>query len=756
MIMRGMQPVLSGVASLLALFGPAVLAQQAPPSPLPGDAQAPVEEVIVTGTAGGAELRKQDVSFAITTISAEALENAAPKSTAEIFTLVPGVWAESSGGVAGANIDVRGLPGGADAPFVTISLNGAPIYGTQSLSFFEQSSMFRADETVRSVEALRGGPNAVFSRGEPGVTLNFRLREGGPEREGTFKYTTSDYDLQRVDARMSGPISDNWFYMIGGYVSRSPGVRDAQFTSEKGSQFTAHITSDLERGKLGLFARVTDDVGQWYLPISLASGNDLGTFSQLGHATRRRELQVDANGNRRQFDFADGRGWKGVVSGGNLVLDLTDKLTLRDNLSFTDGEANTLGFVPDGAPVSVSALPGGMAITAGGVALAGDQRVQNYGHWVVEKDLRSLTNDLSLNWTLGQHDVTAGYYAAKWSSDDFWTLGNAIPVHNIQNGDRLMADTTCATLQTAGSGSSCFAFGLQSQGDARVNAFYVADSWQVTERLRLDGGVRRESLDLDYTLDTGPGFPDGTRDLDTTVKDTEEAYTLAANFEFTPSLGAFVRYSDGYLFPSFDNVRENDLNVNSIQQLETGIKFSAADYGLFATLFFNENDSFSSVVGGVAPASRFKTEAQGVELDGFVRWGEFRLDAIATLQDSEVKTSTNPAEVGNRIQRQPQWQVRLAPSYSFALFGGWDATVYGAFVAVGDRFSALDNVVTLPGYEKLDLGVAFKSVSGLALQVFADNVNDSHGLTEGDPRSAAANGRPIFGRSVRFSVAYDF
>ena len=53
-----------------------------------------------------------------------------PQSTADLFKSIPGVWAESSGGIAGANIDVRGLPGGGDAPFVTLAINGSPLYGT--------------------------------------------------------------------------------------------------------------------------------------------------------------------------------------------------------------------------------------------------------------------------------------------------------------------------------------------------------------------------------------------------------------------------------------------------------------------------------------------------------------------------------------------------------------------------------------------------------------------------------------------------
>src|SRR5690606_39960544 len=112
---------------------------------------------------------------------------------------------------------------GSDAPFVTLAINGSPLYGTEMLSFFEQSAIFRIDETIASVEGLRGGPNAVFGKGEPGLTVNFNLLEGSEETEGRVKYSTSDYDLQRLDARLSGPLGEDFFYMIGGYIQSSPG-----------------------------------------------------------------------------------------------------------------------------------------------------------------------------------------------------------------------------------------------------------------------------------------------------------------------------------------------------------------------------------------------------------------------------------------------------------------------------------------------------------------------------------------------------
>src|SRR5690606_5050175 len=85
---------------------------------LPLYAQAPInqtiEELIVTGTPGGASLRKFDASFAISTVSEEEIRQVAPASTADLLKTIPGVWVESSGGISGANIFVRGFPSGGD------------------------------------------------------------------------------------------------------------------------------------------------------------------------------------------------------------------------------------------------------------------------------------------------------------------------------------------------------------------------------------------------------------------------------------------------------------------------------------------------------------------------------------------------------------------------------------------------------------------------------------------------------------------
>ena len=98
----------------------------------------------------------------------------------------------------------------------------------------------------------------------------------------------------------------------------------------------------------------------------------------------------------------------------------------------------------------------------------------------------------------------------------------------------------------------------------------------------------------------------------------------------------------------------------------------------------------------------------------------------------------------------------MAPSVDFEV-GDWDANLYAAAQFVGNRFENLANTVELGSYTKVDLGVRVNTPSGLYGQIHADNLLNSHGLTEGDPRSATApNGRPILGRSFRFSVGFRF
>jgi len=117
-----------------------------------------------------------------------------------LLKIVPGIWAESSGGAAGANIELAGFPGGSDSPYVTYSVNGSPIFPSSgNISFMDNSSLFRLDESVERTEVLQGGPGVLYSNGQMGATANFILREGTADPQGDIGITVGTESLYRVD-----------------------------------------------------------------------------------------------------------------------------------------------------------------------------------------------------------------------------------------------------------------------------------------------------------------------------------------------------------------------------------------------------------------------------------------------------------------------------------------------------------------------------------------------------------------------------
>lgn len=758
---------LSSLAALAWYTSPQAQETASPPGPPPSA----IEEVVVTGTPGGTEIRKLDASFAITTISAESMKLKSPNSTADLLKSVPGVWVESSGGIAGANIFVRGFPSGGDAPFVTVGLNGMPVFPPPTLSFLENSTLFRIDETIERMEALRGGPNPVFSNGQVGLTTNFLMREGGEETEGTVKYSTSDYGLLRVDGVVSGELENELYYMIGGYSRTSEGIRDAGFNSEDGQQFSINLTKLLDNGKINFYNRTTDDHGTWYLPVALRDtegnptniGND---FTFVGSENRNALVPFSGpdgeGGSRLSFearDMGNGRGWDGHISGGSVELDLANGWTLVDRFNFTSGDANTYGFVPDGSAARLGTLTGEQAATdVGGNTVGAGTLVQRFGAWVVEKDIEAFSNDFSLAKEWLNSKVTFGLYSSAWEVDEHWSIGNSKWYEMKQGGQMLTPESipseSCQSFDVATCG---FKYDVDAIGEAQEDAFYAAGEHRVGD-FKFDVGVRAVSRETQYAADTGA--LDGIVDVVVDSDESEFTYTAAVNYDINNDSGVFFRINDGVKFPDFDTYRDfygdfqagSDLIID-VQQYELGYKRAQELYSLYATAFFNQIEGQPFGSQGANDFEREETEAVGVELDGNLFLGDFVLNLNATFQDAELQTGDN---AGNAVARQPDYQIRLSPSYQIDFTSDVSVMLYGTLALVDDRFSGNANVVELPGYEKVDLG-AVVSVDNLEFQVVVDNLTDEDALTEGDPRSGTGtNGRFILPRNIKFSVAYNF
>jgi len=757
-----------------------------------------MEEVIITGRAGGAGLRKMDVSFAITTVNTADIEKFSPKSTADLFKMVPGVWVESSGGEAGANIFVRGFPGSGDAEFVTVQIDGLPIFPPPTLSFLENSSLFRIDETVERMEALRGGPNPVFSNGQPGVTFNFIQKKGGPDPEGLIKLTGSDYGEKRLDAVFSGPISDDLYYSIGGFFRSSSGIRDAEFNSERGGQISANITKKLDNGEVTLYARYLDDRNAWLLPIPVIAnadgsisefpGFDLGTGNLIGNDTRLAVLEVGRNGETIKRDLADGRGAQIFMIGGNANLEFGDGWMLTERFNYMSGDANTMGLVPSATPRSAAdflasvdgnGVGGSFSFTSSGAAITDlSQQVMTAGWWSVEKDLQSFTNDVSIRKEIVENNtVTVGVFFSDYSSNDLWYLGSNQLLAAEPNARRIDLVLNDGTQVTRNGFVGAPFFDVNAAYNGRNIAGYIADEWQVTDALRIDAGFRIENQKVDATLENN----DFGVDLDNnpatlfnnsaavlngsfrtiSFKKTETSWTVGANYFLADRIAVFARINNGQKFPQFDNLRDGADQIQSIDQYEVGFKASTGFVGVFATLFYNDFTGlpFQRFVNGQNVVIISGSSALGVEMEAVVQPTDgLKFALTGTWQNGEFDNDSDFP--GNRVPRQPRIQARFSPSYSQQIPWGI-INVYGTFSYIGSRFSDPENLQRLPSYQKLDAGIILDINDAVSLQVVADNLTDSHGLTEGNPRIIGAQSgvifaRPILGRSFKFSVGYRF
>lgn len=779
-----------------------------------------IQQVVVTGVASARGVRKVDSAFSITTASEEQLKQAAPSSTADIMKIVPGVYAESTGGQSGANIEVRGFPSGSDSPFVSVQMMGNPIYPPPTLSFFEGSSAFRLDDTVERVEVLRGGPSTIWSNGQPGATMNFILKEGSDTPEGTVRFTTGTGSLRRVDMYYGGKISDGWYGSVGGFYRKTDGVRDAGFPADDGHQITATLTRNLDQGKLTLYARNTDDKNAFYTGVPLISSNGGRTISAFPGfdpltgtlmSGEMRNFTIEAApGKTLTKDLGDGRGLKATVFGANFDQRVGD-WSISNKFNRFDGDLNTIAMFTGNNPLSMSdyinaaiasansnaavvAAAGGPA-TSGtatfvkGGAVAGNQQVVQAGLWAVEKQLKSFTDELRVSKEIFKDNtLTVGGYFADYSSHDVWYLGNshlmtAVPQASLIN----VTLNNGVVVSKNGTDGNVFYAPVASY-DGRNTAVFASNEWKVNDKIKVDFGMRHEQQKISGTIsnltsadtdnnpltvyNNGTSMPDGSNTY-LSRTDSANSFTIGGNYKLARDTSVFVRANRGHTFISFDDLRGagTQANVNDskllptpkVSQYEIGFKTASQLYTAYINAFHTEFDgiAFSQVLSnGQELRSISGSKGNGIEFEVAVRPIEnLQLQLTGDYQKSEYRD--NPATEGKTVQRQPKLQFRFTPTYRIPFGEGNTAKLYATYTSIGERWADQANQQYLPSYRTIDAGVLFSFGDKIELRLAGTNLNNELGLTEGNSRLTTGNvgpinARPLFGRTWEASLLYRF
>ncbi|MES2263073.1 MAG: TonB-dependent receptor [Pseudomonadota bacterium] len=612
-----MQQVQAAEAVVVAPAGASVPAKDA--------VTAEIQQVVVTGVAAARGVRKIDSAFSITTATEEQLKSASPSSTADVLKLVPGVYAEATGGQSGANIEVRGFPSGSDSPFVSVQMQGNPIYPAPTLSFFEGSSAFRLDDMIERVEVLRGGPSTIFSNGQPGATMNFMLKKGGETPEGSVRFTTGTGELRRVDLVYAGKLGEGWYASLGGFYRTTHGVRDAGFPSDDGHQLTATLTRKLDQGELTVYARSTSDKNAFYTGVPLISANEGRSISPfpgfdplkgtlMSNEMRRFTIEA-APGKTLTYDLGDGRGLKATVFGAEFEQDIAG-WSVSNKFNRFSGDLNTIAMFTGNNPLKMGTYKqqaiakanvepladdktaaavtqrallkaaGGIATSAaasfvnGKGAVPDDTEVVQAGLWAVQKKLQSFTDEVrvSKEW-IKNNTVTVGAYFAHYSSDDVWYLGNSHLMTATPNASLINVKLNNGIVVSNNGTDGNVFYAPNASYDGSNTALYVSNEWKLNDTIKLDAGVRRERQKISGTIsdpvnkdtddnvltvyNNDTAMPSGSYSA-LSRKDTATSFTVGGNYKLGKDSSVFIRANTGHTFISFDDLRNarNQQNVD--------------------------------------------------------------------------------------------------------------------------------------------------------------------------------------------------
>ncbi len=419
-------------------------------------------------------------------------------------------------------------------------------------------------------------------------------------------------------------------------------------------------------------------------------------------------------------------------------------------------------------------------------------------------ELDEVLNDFRLlrKFDLGgqTHDVAFGFYLA--SLEETFRDIRATLFTDVQDNARLLdlvaidaSGTPVGTVTDHGvfRHGSNFANGL---GDSLTTAFYLSDEWQITEQLRVDAGVRWEQIETDGRTERVAGANLGTPSTSNVLAGTgvfdpydrrfrRASWTAGADWQFTPDNGVFARFTPTFRLPSVGSFITNPNATPVIQKTdlyEVGYKYVTQPFSVFVTAFRTTFDNFSftdtvfdPATGGFTMRTVFiKTETDGIELETSVRptpW--FDVSATATFQrpefgDFRITQNVNGAPVafdftGNQLLRVPEISFRIVPGFNLL---GTRLRLQFPIEYYSDRFADAANSVELPSYYVFNAALRYEINSQFTLHANIDNIDNSIGLTEGNPRAGQFQSgdagaryylaRPILGRSYRAALTYRF
>jgi outer membrane receptor protein involved in Fe transport len=756
------------LAAALALSPALLLAQTAAPAAAPADGLQ-LERIVITGSTVLRTKMKQSVS--VSTVDSEQISNSVAASATELLRAVPGLRAESTGGEGNANLGVRGLPmsdGG--GRYVQLQEDGLPVLLFGDISFATADQFMRADNSVDSLDVLRGGSAATLSTNASGAIVNFLSKTGKVGGGGVGMSVGLGHKQQRIDFDYGTALGNKTFLHVGGFHRVGEGTRNTNVTVENGGQIRLSLLKEFDAGYVRVTFKNLADTTPTYLPVPVQrNGNRLDRFASVDPRTAffinssfAQDPVIDRNGNPVSTDPGDGLSVQVRSLGVEANFKLGDGWSLANRFRKTDIGGRFIGVFPAGAAPTD---PANGVNRYTGTAPVFSAHIFNTSL----DDMGNVFNDLRLGKEFGlgggsKLNVTAGLFSANQKIAQTW-YWNRYNIGLDGSNARLYDNAGNVTNLPA-------APGTQTWGGCCVRTFdYDITGYAPYGALSFESGPL--TVDASLRRDVQRGTGSFTEDLNNTgvfdragatrvgYKTSGTSYSLGANFELNRNLAFFGRASKGVSWKSPDRVLgangvargSEPYPVNEVKQFEGGVKYRQTGLSAFVTAFLAKTKEGAGFEVTTQTVKANAYDARGVEAEVAWRIGGLKLAGGATLTSAEITSGDNR---GKTPRRQADLVYQVSPSYSWG-----PLELGGSLIGTTKSFAQDDNQVVLPAYYVVNTFVNFEFAPNTTVSLGVNNLFDKLGYTEAEGQGNLSNNgvwvaRSINGRSIRATLKYTF
>jgi len=767
-----------------------------------------LEEVVITGNIN--PRKRIESSVASTTLNAKEMEQRVARSSVDLLKAVPGLWVESTGGEAPASVRVRGFVSGGFT-FVGIMEDGLPVFQGGYGIIPSPDQFYKADLSLKNMEAIRGGTAPITMQGVAGAVINNISKVGTDEFKGVAKLSYNPVqNMERLDLNIGGPITEGLNYNIGGFVRTGRGAYNADYAFNKGGQLKGNIIKHFKNGKgfVKVSAKYINDRVNWNLPSPyiFRSNGDLDEIPGFdlkkdGASIGKVDTKINytlPGGKEVKKDLKDGFHTELFSAGFEYQQELGNNWRLNNRFRIDDITYNNEGdlsvgiapldpntpyFYTDGTQVNDVANLNGNGLSLPTVILD------------VENEYNNVVNRLEFTKKFENNALLIGveFFNYKQKSN----AAQALTLKEVTNLPRILVPgapgsglTPLALLSPAGIS--------KASGTENTYSIWISDELKVSDNFRVDMGFRLDNKKVDATIATkegapifvgGAGFTFGDN---FSIKDesTNWAASVGVNYKLNETTALFARGSRAYNGIKLGDYTTDDADIDELKsiedrviyQMETGIKYGSSNFTIFGSLLYAEVNNLTGSISVPDTNGSLKTQTTilstrtlSAEIEAMYKLNDnFNFKFTSTLQDAEYTDFTFVGGEGTIAEGETfDWsgnKAERAPSFISDLTGSYSNKKINAFLSFryySSRWSTAGNNVKLSAFSEFYAGAGYNFNKKFRLNVSIANLFNTVALTEGNTRGdqfvdpdaidgTYSLGRRTFPFSVFTSLTYNF